>query len=132
MRPVNPTNPVDSPPASQGNNMIVIARHSDARQLEPLGKYFRANGIETIVVSFERLRKHFQDRKLNVDAAPKGDGYFLLAYSDPLYNNPDTPGTDGYKAKQKIIELGPKYKPAPGFDSFSAESFRSAYGLKMQ
>jgi hypothetical protein len=134
---VSRTNPVDSTAVSQGNNMIVVARHSDIRQLDPLKNYFNGNGLKTIVVSFERLRKHMRDHNLSLDGVPKGDGYFLLAYPDSvygngLYGNLDTPGTEGYKAKQKIIELGAKYKPEPGFAPFSAESFRGAYGLKMQ
>jgi hypothetical protein len=129
---VHEKSPVAPAPASQGNNMIVIVQHADDRQLEPLKEYFKANGIDTLIVSFARLRQHFKDHNLNVNAAPKGDGYLLLAYSNPLYSNPDTPGTDGYKVKQKIKDLGPKYKPEPGFASFSAESFSSTYGLKMQ
>ena len=46
------------------------------------------------------------------------------------YENPDREGTDGYAAKQKIIEWGARYKAEQGYEPFGAKSFETAYGMK--
>ena len=46
------------------------------------------------------------------------------------YDNPDRPGTDGSVAKQKIIELGTKYKAPTGYESFAPNLFKDAYGMR--
>ena len=44
--------------------------------------------------------------------------------------NPNKLGTDGYAARTRIIELGANYVSPPGYDSFGAEPFYDAYGMK--
>jgi hypothetical protein len=58
--------------------------------------------------------------------------YFLQTKN--RYNNPGTPGTDGYKALQKIIEVGAKYKgqAPPGYVTFAPNFFSDAYGKKVK
>jgi hypothetical protein len=123
-------NPVGSSVGAQGNNRIVIAQHTDRVQLEPLIDYFKENGIVTGTVTFGLLREYLTKKGLSTSAVPKGEGYLLMTVS--LYNNPDTPGTDGYAVKQKIIELGAKYRAPEGATKFAPDSFRGAYGLKVQ
>jgi hypothetical protein len=52
------------------------------------------------------------------------------------YDNPDKPGTDGYLAKQKIIELGAGYKPPTGYETFRRADgtgpFNDAFGMKFE
>jgi hypothetical protein len=82
-------------------------------------------------VAFDRLREHFRQVGLNASVLPQGDGYFLVTRQ--TYDNPDKPGTSGYEAKQKIIEIGALYKgKAPqGYETFGPRYFSDAYGMKI-
>ena len=57
-----------------------------------------------------------------------GGRFYLL--TKEKYENPNNPGTDGYAARMRIIELGAGYVSPPGHDSFGAEPFYDAYGMK--
>ncbi|MHC4573785.1 MAG: hypothetical protein ACYS76_06590 [Planctomycetota bacterium] len=93
----------------KGNNRIVIQTFQVPSQLEPVREYFGSLGIETEI------------RKM-------GDWYYLV--TKDKYDNPERPGTDGYAAKEKIIELGADYKAPPGYESFGTRPFHDAYGMK--
>ena len=54
----------------------------------------------------------------------------MLVTSD-LYHNPQNPGTDGYKMKQKIADVGTTYKAQKGRDPFTPKLFKDAYGMKI-
>ncbi len=97
------------PVKSKGNNRIVIQTYQLRTHLEPVRRYFVQFGIETEI------------RKI-------GDWYYLVTADK--YENPEKPGTDGYFAKQKIIELGAKYKAPPGYETFGGKPFYDAYGKK--
>ena len=97
--------------ASKGSNRIVIQSYHNSSQLEPVSKYFADNGIETEI------------RKIN-------EVYYLVTKA--RYENPEKSGTDGYAAKQKIIELGGRYKSPPGYDNFGTRPFHDAYGMKFE
>ncbi len=97
------------PVKSKGNNRIVIQTYQLRTHLEPVRRYFVQFGIETEI------------RKI-------GDWYYLVTTAK--YENPEKPGTDGYFAKQKIIELGTKYKAPPGYETFGSKPFYDAYGKK--
>ncbi|UCD50725.1 MAG: hypothetical protein JSW27_24785 [Phycisphaerales bacterium] len=116
-------------PVPTGDNVIVLARHSDESQLVPVQEYFRDHGIETRIVSYRRLRSVFQRYGLDVSRLPQGDGFMLVTFN--LYGNPDSEGTDGYAVKQKIIELGRGYKAPLGHESFATHYFSDAYGMKV-
>jgi hypothetical protein len=94
---------------SKKNNRIVIKNYPLSSHLEPVKQYFAEKGIETEIRKF-------------------GDAYLLV--TKEKYDNPERPGTDGYAARQKIIELGVQYKAPPGFDQFGAKPFHDAYGMK--
>ncbi len=96
-------------PRRMGNNRIVIQTWQDSEQLEPVKEYFAANGISTEI------------REIS--------GMYYLVTKD-RYANPEKHGTDGYYAKQKIIELGAKYKAPPGYGSFGTKPFYDAYGMR--
>jgi hypothetical protein len=124
------TNPVDPAAVSAGNNRIVIAQHADRDQLTPLMQYFLDHGIETGTMKFSALKTTLAAKGLSTKAIPAGEGYLLMTVK--LYNNVDKPGSDGYNAKQKIVELGEKYHAPDGTAQFSPDTFRQAYGLKVQ
>jgi hypothetical protein len=93
----------------KGDNRIVIQSYQLRADLEPVKQYFAGFGIETEII--------------------KIDAWYYLVTKDK-YENPEKPGTDGYLAKQKIIELGAKYKAPPGSEAFGSQPFRDAYGKK--
>lgn len=97
---------VESALPDSGSNRIVIQTWKNEAQLIPVQAYFNGHGIETEI------------RKI-------GQVYYLVTAAK--YNNPQRPDTDGYRAKQRIVELGVGYEPPAGYGSFD---FKSAYGMK--
>jgi hypothetical protein len=97
------------PVKPKGDNRIVIQSYQLRADLEPVKQYFAGFGIETEIIKIS-------------------DWYYLV--TKDKYENPGKPGTDGYLAKQKIIELGAKYKAPPGSEAFGSQPFRDAYGKK--
>ncbi len=118
--------------AAVGDNWIVIARSELRKDLEPVKRHFDEHGITTGITTFEKLRGHFAEFGLDGSKLPQGDGYLLVTMQ--TYDNPDRPGTNGYEAKQKIIEIGALYKgKAPaGCESFGPRYFNDAYGMKIR
>lgn len=100
-------------PKLTGNNVIVLVQYEAREDLLPVQAHFAEYGIDTEIV-MENSR------------------YFLQTKN--RYDNPGTPGTDGYKAKQKIIEVGAKYKgkAPPTFETFAPNFFSDAYGKKVK
>jgi hypothetical protein len=95
-----------------GSNVIVLVEYDSLPDLAPVQAHFSEHGIETEIVT-EKGR------------------YFLQ--TKQRYDNPATAGTDGYIAKQKIEEVGAKYKgKAPaGYETFAPFYFSDAYGKKV-
>ncbi len=104
--PARETAPVDT---SAGSNRIVIQTYQARAHLEPVKDYFKRLGIKT-----EILRR--------------GEWYYLVTVSK--YDNPERTGTDGYRAKQRIIKLGENYKAPEGYETFGTRPFHDAYGMK--
>lgn len=94
---------------STGSNRIVIATSQRKKDLEPVEIFFANNNVETEIRNI-------------------GSWYYLVTREK--YENPETPGTDGYLAKQEIVELGVDYKAPSGYGSFGARPFSDAYGMK--
>lgn len=94
---------------SKGNNRIVIQSYQFRADLEPVKQYFAQHGIETEII--------------------KIDAWYYLV-TENKYENPGKPGTDGYLAKQKIVELGAKYKAPAGYETFGSTPFSDAYGKR--
>jgi hypothetical protein len=97
------------PVKPKGDNRIVIQSYQLRADLEPVKQYFAQFGIETEIIKIS-------------------DWYYLVTRDK--YENPGKPGTDGYLAKQKIIELGANYKAPPGYEAFGSKPFSDAYGKK--
>ncbi len=96
------------PVRPQGDNRIVIQTYQLRAPLEPVKQYFAGFGIETEI------------RKI--------DRWYYLVTTDK-YENPEKPGTNGYIAKQRIIELGADYRAPKGYESFGQKPFHDAYGM---
>ena len=97
----------------QGDHVIVLVQFQRMADLVPVREHFAQNGVTTDIVQ-------------------QGEWYFLVTKN--RYQNPNNPGTDGYEALQKIIEIGAKYKDkAPqGRETFSPHFFSDAYGKKVR
>lgn len=101
---------VAEPVKPAGNNVIVLVEYDSLPDLAPVQAHFSENGIETEIVT-------------------ESGRYFLQ--TKQRYDNPAKPGTDGYKAIQKIAEVGKEYKAPSGYDPFSRHYFSDAYGKKV-
>lgn len=97
------------PTEQTGNNRIVIQTYKLRSHLEPVKQYFAQFGIETEIIQV-------------------GEWYYLVTKNK--YDNPQKPGTSGFYARQKIIELGANYKAPPGFEPFGDKPFSDAFGMK--
>jgi len=95
------------------NNVIVLVEYKAREDLEPVQKHFAQYGIETEIIM-------------------EAGRYFLVTKG--RYDNPEKAGTDGYKVKQRIIEVGALYKgKAPaGYETFAPNFFKDAYGKKLK
>jgi len=108
--PVISTSAEEAEPVKpKGNNNIVITEYPRRIDLVPVQKYFANNGIETEIV--------------------KIDGSYFLRTVEK-YENPGRFGTDGYEARQRIIEIGADYKAPTGYETFGAKPFQDAYGRR--
>jgi hypothetical protein len=107
--PAKPT-ASDEPAGSKGNNRIVIQTYQVRAHLEPVKQYFDNLGVQTEIIG--------------------KDGWYYLVTKNK-FDNPDKPGTDGYAARQKIIDLGAKYKAPEGYESFAPRLFKDAYGMRI-
>ena len=98
-----------SQPVSTGKNRIVLKIYQVRSHLEPAKEYFDKMGIATEIIE-------------------KGNWYYLVTKNK--YDNPEKAGTDGYLAKQKIVEIGAGYKAPVGFESFGPKPFSDAFGMR--
>jgi hypothetical protein len=94
--------------AGPGNH-IVIQAYQVRAHLVPVKEYFDSMGVETEI----RLR---------------GGWYYLITKN--TYDDPSRPGTDGYRAKERIVELGRGYTAPTGYETFAPNYFSDAYGKK--
>lgn len=101
---------VAEPVKPAGNNVIVLVQYNSLADLAPVQAYFGEHGIE-----------------LEIDL--QQGSYFLQTIQ--RYDNPSRPGTDGYKALQKIKEVGKEYKAPTGYETFASKLFQDAYGKKV-
>ena len=98
-------------PKPTGNNVIVLVEFGAHADLVPVRDHFAKYGIETEIVM-------------------ESGRYFLQTKN--RYDNPGTPGTNGYKALQEIIKAGAEYKAPPNYETFAAKLFSDAYGKKVK
>jgi len=103
---------VAEPVKPTGNNVIVLVVYDSLPDLAP-------------------VQAHFSEYEIDTEIVTESGRYFLQ--TKQRYDNPATVGSDGYKAKQKIVEVGAKYKgKAPaGHETFAPNYFSDAYGKKV-
>jgi len=101
------------PAVVTGDNVIVLAHYHTMADLGPVQAHFAEHGIVTEIV-------------------PESGRYVLQ--TKQRYQNTTTPGSDGYKAIQKIKEVGALYKgkAPPGYEAFAPNYFSDAYGKKVK
>ena len=99
------------PIVSKANNRIVIQTWPERAQLEPIKEYFAGYGIKTEI------------RKLS-------DTYFLVTAD--AYESPKNEGSKGYEMRERIIQLGAKYKAPAGFATFGRRPFHDAYAMRFK
>jgi len=116
-------------PAKEGDHVIVLAQHSQQKALEAAQKYFAQQGIATEVIDVAALRVVLNRQGVNTNVLGNKGGFMLVS---DLCDNPENPGTEGYKLKQKIKEVGRGYKAPPGMDSFAPNYFSDAYGMRVR
>jgi len=122
--------PLQASQPSQGDHWIVLAQHRQKNDLDEVQKYFAQNGIDLIVLAVADVRKAFAERGLDAARLPSGEGYLLV--TNGLFSNPERSGTDGYRMKQKITEVGKGYKAPSGKESFAPNYFSDAYPMKVR
>ena len=76
------------------------------------------------------MQTYFDKFDIELDIELEGGQYFLQTRQ--RYDNPTRPGTDGYKALQKIKEVGKGYKAPEGYETFASNLFQDAYGKKVK
>jgi hypothetical protein len=110
---ISPRSKEVGPAEPISNNVIVLVEYKARADLEPVQKHFAQYGIETEIIM-------------------EGGRYLLVTKG--RYDNPEKAGTDGYKVKQRIIEVGALYKgKAPaGYETFAPNFFKDAYGKKIK
>jgi len=98
--------------APKGSNVIVLVEYQTQADLVPVQKHFAEFGIETELVNL--AGRYFLITK------DRFDGF--------------GPGSDGFRARQKIVEVGALYKDkAPeGYETFAPNFFKDAYGKKVE
>ncbi len=98
--------------APKGSNVIVMVEYQAQADLVPVKKHFAEFGIETEIVNW-------------------AGRYFLITKDRFEGFGPDS---DGYRARQKIVEVGALYKgKAPeGYETFAPNFFKDAYGKKVE
>jgi outer membrane biosynthesis protein TonB len=119
-----------TPPAKSGDHVIVLAQNAQSKPLESAQTFFKEHGVALEVIDVAKLRDYLGGHGISTSVLGTRGGYMLVTAD--YYDNPQNPGTDGFKAKQKIIELGKAYKATPGSQAFAPNYFSDAYGMKVR
>lgn len=100
------------PVVAAGDNVIVLTHYHTMADLGPVQAHFAEHGIVTEIV-------------------PESGQYVLQTKQRYLSV---TPGSDGYKAIQKIKDIGALYKgkAPPTYETFAPNYFSDAYGKKVK
>ena len=95
----------------KGDHIIIIATYSQKRDLEPVQKYYKQNGVET-------------------EIQYRGGYYFLITKN--RYSSTLRTGSDGFYALEKIKQIGAGYRAPTGYEIFGSRPFQDAYGRKIR
>ncbi len=108
--PATPKGGLSDEASAKAGNVIVLVEYPKRADLVPVQKHFAQFGIGTEIVSW-------------------GGKYFLVTRDRYAGFGVES---DGYEAKQKIVEVGAKYKAPQGYETFAPLFFRDAYGKKIE
>ena len=101
-------NVTEAPPTLiAGDHVVVLAHYITKDQLDPVKAHFAENGFATEI--------------------EKNGAYYVLVTKN-RYQNPNNRDTDGYAAKQRLKQIGAKYKAPPKYKGFT---FNDIYGKKV-
>ncbi|AQQ08479.1 hypothetical protein L21SP3_00260 [Sedimentisphaera cyanobacteriorum] len=101
--------PAEKEVSQEGSNRIVVASYGSRRDLQPVMKYYEANGIQLKIVEI-------------------GSRYFLVtARKFERFSE----GSRGRQYLEQIKEIGLGYNAPKGYERFSSTPFQDAYGRKM-
>jgi len=114
----------------QGDHVIVLAQYPKRDDLLAAKEYFDQKGVPTDVIEIAVLREYLTRQRMNVNVLGNAEGFILV--TSTYYTNPKSQGSDGYKALQKIIELGRGYKAPAGREPFAPKYFSDAYPMKIR
>ncbi len=117
-------------PVETGDHVIVLAQLAQRDPLLAAKAYFKEHGIETDVLEVAKLRDYLVGQGINASVLGNRGGFMLVTTS--YYDNPENPGTNGFKKKQEIIKVGSAYKAKSGSESFAPRYFNDAYGMKVR
>lgn len=117
-------------PVETGDCVIILAQLAQKDPLLAAKAYFNEHGIETDVLEVAKLRDYLVGQGINASVLGNRGGYMLVTIH--YYDNPENPGTNGFKAKQEIIKVGSGYKAKSGSESFAPKYFSDAYGMKVR
>ena len=98
-------------PISAGDHEIIIVQYDRPEHLVPVKDFFAYNGIETRI--------------------DKRDKSYFLVTSD-RYESTERSGSEGYRALQRIKQIGVSYKAPQGYETFKPNLFQDAYGAKVK
>jgi len=92
--------------------------------------FFKEHGVALKIVDVEEVRTYLDKAGLNTRVLGSRRGYLLV--TEEWYDNPESSGTNGFKVKQQIIEIGKSYRNAPGSNVFAPRYFSDAYGMRIR
>ena len=95
----------------KGDHIIIIATYSQKRDLEPVQKYYKQNGVEAEIQN-------------------RGGYYFLITKN--RYASTVRIGSDGFYALDKIKQIGAGDRAPTGYETFGSRPFQDAYGRKIR
>ncbi len=137
MPKINRENPIErdvadtmEPPAQVEDSTLL-----DIKELEPVKSKATGNNVIVLVefgahADLVPVRDHFAEYGIDTEIVMGYGRYFLQTKN--RYDNPGTPGTNGYKALQEIIKVGAQYKAPPDYETFAPNLFSDAYGKKVK
>ncbi len=109
----SPPTPVEKTTVAKpkGDHIIIIATYSQKRDLEPVQKYYKQNGVVTEIEN-------------------RGGYYFLITKN--RYASTLRTGSNGFYALEKIKRIGAGYRAPTGYEIFGSRPFQDAYGRKIR
>jgi hypothetical protein len=100
------------------------------RMVEPLADHRIVIQQYQVYSDLVPVQRHFAEYGIETEIEQRGDWYFLVTLD--RFENPEKPGSDGHAAKQRIIEVGARYRAPRGYETFAPTLFSDAYGERVR